>query len=134
MKQDNYVYRIKRVVQGNIFVLAFSVLCWGYTSYPAFFAGLMLGTGLALLGAIYTSWKVHRIGEVAVMFEGKKKRASLGSITRFSIAILAAVIATQYPEIFAIEGTLVGLMIPTLVAYGDAVYLKFKLKLTSRKG
>jgi ATP synthase protein I len=123
---EDYVYRIRRVVLGTFFVLAASCLGWGFTSAKIWFAGMILGAAMALLSAIFSAWKVHKVGEIAVKYKGAKKRASLGMITRFSMAILATVIAVEYPQIFSLPGMIVGLMSPTILAYGDAIYLTIK--------
>jgi ATP synthase protein I len=131
---DDYGYRIKRIVQGSLLVLSASVLGWGLTPAPTWFAGIILGTTLALISTVFTAWKVHKVGELALKYEGKKKRASLGMITRFSMAILATVIAVEYPQVFSLPGMVIGLMIPSILAYGDAIYLTIKKKTEGERG
>lgn len=131
---DNYVYRIKRVVQGSLIILSISVLGWGFTPEPTWFAGIILGASLALLSAIFTAWKIHRAGELALRFKGEKKRASLGMLTRFSMAILATVIALEYKEVFSLPGMIIGLIIPSILAYGDAIFLHKRQKTKGERG
>lgn len=123
---ENYIYRIRRVIQSTLFVLALAFLGWGFTSLKTWFAGLILGITISLLNSMYTAWKVHKVGEMALSHQGKKKMASLGTLTRYSMAILATVIALQFPQIFSVGGMIVGLIIPLLVAYGDAVFIHMK--------
>jgi ATP synthase protein I len=131
---EDYVHRIRRVVQGTLLILAICFIGWGFTPVPQFFAGIILGTSMALLSAVFTAWKIHKVGEQALRYKGKKKRASLGMLTRFSMAILAAVIAVQYPQLFSLPGMVIGLMVPSILAYGDAMYLHIKHKTEGERG
>lgn len=119
---DDYSYRIRRVVQWTIFVLAGGILGWGNSPYPTWFAGLVLGTGFALLSAIFTAWKIHKVGQIAIESEGQKKRPSLGTPTRFAMAALAALIAIRYPQYFDLPAMVIGLMVPSVIAFIDMLY------------
>jgi ATP synthase protein I len=119
---DDYSLRVRRVIQWTVFVLAAIFLAWGYSPYPTWFAGMALGAFMALLSTVYTAWKVNRVGEMAIRTNGDKRRASLGTVTRFSMAVLATLIALRYPEQFHIVGMVIGLLIPSVIAWGDAVY------------
>lgn len=131
---DNYVYRIKRIVQGSLVILSISVLGWGFTLAPTWFAGIILGTSFALLSTIFTAWKVHKAGELALRFKGEKKRATLGMLSRFSMVILATVIALEYSEVFSLPGMVIGLMMPSILAYGDAIFLHITQKTKGERG
>jgi ATP synthase protein I len=131
---EDYVHRIRRVVQGTLLILAICFIGWGFTPSSQFFAGLILGASMALLSAVLTAWKIHKVGEQALKYKGEKKRASLGMLTRFSMAILAAVIAVQYPQLFSLPGMIIGLMVPSILAYGDAMYLHIKQKTKGERG
>jgi ATP synthase protein I len=131
---EDYVHRIRRVVQGTLLILAICFIGWGFTPSSQFFAGLILGASMALLSAVLTAWKIHKVGEQALKYKGEKKRASLGMLTRFSMAILAAVIAVQYPQLFSLPGMIIGLMVPSILAYGDAMYLHIKHKTKGERG
>lgn len=131
---DNYVYRIKRIVQGSLVILSISVLGWGFTPTPTWFAGIILGTSFALLSTIFTAWKVHKAGELALRFKGEKKRATLGMLSRFSMVILATVIALEYSEVFSLPGMVIGLMMPSILAYGDAIFLHITQKTKGERG
>lgn len=131
---ENYIYRIKRVVQGSLLILSASIIGWIFTPVPAWFAGMVLGTALALISAIYTAWKVHKAGELALKYNGQKKRASIGMVTRFSMAILAAVIAVEYSQFFSLLGMVIGLMVPSIIAYGDAIYFYIIRKTGGERG
>jgi len=121
--KDEYSFRIRRVVQWTIFVLAGTILGWGFTSpqYQPWFAGLGLGTTIGLISAVFTAWKVHKVGEVAIQHQGKKKQVSLGMPTRLALAVLATVITLQYSEIFHIATMVIGLMIPSIIALVDSL-------------
>lgn len=125
---DSYVYRVKRVIQGTIMLVLLSVLGWGFTPASKWFAGLILGLALALLSTVFTALKVHQVVEKAVQDPGRRKHISLGTFARFSMAILATVIALQFPHIFAWGGVAIGLILPSFVAYGDAIYIHIKAK------
>jgi len=128
MENVDFTYRVKRVVQWTFFILSFAVLGWAITPYPVWFAGLILGTSASLINTVYSAWKIHRVGSIAIQYQGKKKMASLGTMTRYSVAILATVVALQFPHLFSMVGMVVGLLIPPIVAYGDAVFVHLKNK------
>ncbi|MGM9925592.1 MAG: ATP synthase subunit I [Bacillus sp. (in: firmicutes)] len=95
-----------------LYMLALFVLGWGFTDYKSVFAGLILGAVVGLFNAWVLAKRSMRIGQAAV--EGKKAR-SAGSITRYASAILAAMIALEFPEHFSIIGTVLGLVATTVV-------------------
>ncbi len=125
---DNYVYRIKRVIQGTFFILAASFLGWGFTPATEWFAGLILGTFFALLSVLFLAWKVHRVVQAALQYKGQKRRVTLGTSSRFSLAILAAIIALQFPDTFSLSGMMIGLLLPTMITYIDAIYMHTKMR------
>lgn len=120
--RDDYSFRIRRIVQWTIFVLAGSILGWGNTSHKAWFGGLALGVLFGLISTIFTAWKIHKVGELAAHYAGQKKRPSLGTPTRFALAALAALISLRYPQHFYIVAMVIGLMIPSVIAFIDMFY------------
>lgn len=77
------------------------------TKYDIVFQGLILGTIFSLF--IYWSM-VQKYKKFSVAVSKGSKKQSLGSLTRMSIAALAAVIALRYPEKFQIVSVVLGLM------------------------
>ena len=108
---DNYVYRIKRVIQGTFFILAASFLGWGFTPATEWFAGLILGTFFALLSVLFLAWKVHRVVQAALQYKGQKRRVTLGTSSRFSQPFLS-MFALQLPDTFSLSGMMIGLLLP----------------------
>lgn len=130
----DYVLRIRRMVKWTTFFLSGSILGWGFTDYPTWFGGLGLGILFGLLSAVYTSWKIHRVGEIAIQYKGERKRASLGMPTRFAMAGLATLIAMRFPEYFHVNAMVIGLMIPIVIAFVDSLYLSLHHKDTTGEG
>lgn len=77
------------------------------TKYDTVFQGLILGTIFSLFIYLSMVQKYKKFSEAIT--KGSKKQ-SLGSLTRMSIAALAAVIALRYPEKFQIVSVILGLM------------------------
>lgn len=120
--ENDYLQHIRRVAMWTVFVLAGSILGWGNSPYPTWFAGLTLGTGFGLISAIFTAWKIHKAGEIAIQYQGQKKRPSIGTPTRFALAALATLIVLRYPEMFSLSAMVIGLMVPTVLAFIDMLY------------
>lgn len=118
----DYSMRIRRIVKWTIFVLAAGVIGWGYSSNPTWYAGLVLGTTCGLISAVYTAWKINRVGEIAIRYDGQKKQASLGMPTRLGLTALATLISLKYPQYFHIPFMVIGLMVPSVIAFVDMLY------------
>ncbi|MEH6943420.1 ATP synthase subunit I [Bacillus sp. JJ722] len=95
-----------------LYILALFVLGWGFTDYKSVFAGLILGTVVGLFNLWVLAKRSMKIGQAAV--EGKKVR-SAGSFSRYASAILATLIAMEFPEHISIIGTVLGLVTATVV-------------------
>ncbi|WP_100523470.1 ATP synthase subunit I [Mycobacteroides abscessus] len=132
--KDDYILRIRRLVQWTVYVLAGATLGWGFSAYKTWFAGLALGLLFGLLSAVFAAWKIHRVGEIAIQYKGERKKASLGMPTRFALAILATLIATRYPEYFHVIAMVIGLMIPPVIALLDSHYLELNYKNDAEEG
>ncbi|MGY3311902.1 ATP synthase protein I [Peribacillus simplex] len=96
-----------RQLKYMLYLMGIYVLGVGFTPYDSVFQGLLLGTAFSL----FIFWSMVKKNkkfsqEVA---EGKKTR-SLGSLTRMSVAGLAAIIALRYPYEFQVVCVVVGLM------------------------
>lgn len=124
--KDDYIFRVRRVAQWTIYILAGAIIGWGFGANKTWFAGLALGILFGLLSAVFTAWKVHRVGEIAIQYKGERKKASLGMPTRFALAVLATMIATRYPEYFHVIAMVIGLSIPPVIALIDSLLLNQK--------
>lgn len=95
-----------------LYLLALFVLGWGFTSYKSLFAGLILGTVVGLFNMWLLGRQSMKVTQAAV--DGKKAR-SLGSLSRYASAILATMIALQFPNEISIVGLVLGLVTTTVV-------------------
>ncbi|MGP4072316.1 ATP synthase subunit I [Piscibacillus sp. B03] len=125
----DYTYMVSRQLKWMFYILAIFVIGWGFTDYQTIFAGLILGTGISTFNLWLLQVKINRIGQVVV--EQDEKKLTLGMLTRFATAALAAVVALQYPEIFNMIAVMIGLMTPYLVIIID--YFFTQTELTTRK-
>lgn len=97
----------KRQSKYMIYLLAIFVLGWGFTSYQAVFAGLLLGTSLSLYNLWLINQKMKKFSQA--LDEGTKIK-SLGTMTRFASAGLAVIIALEFSEHFHMISVVLGLM------------------------
>jgi ATP synthase protein I len=96
-----------RQLKYMLYLMGIYVLGVGFTSYDSVFQGLLLGTAFSLF--IFWSMVKKNKKFAQEVAEGKKTR-SLGSLTRMSVAGLAAIIALRYPDEFQVVFVVVGLM------------------------
>ncbi len=120
--ENDYSFRIRRIVMWTIFILAGAVLGWGISSYQTWFAGLALGIFFGMISAVFTAWKIHKVGEIAIQSQGQKKRPSLGTPTRFAMAALSTLITLKFPAYFHLAAMVIGLMVPSVIAFIDMLY------------
>lgn len=125
---NDYLFRIRRIVMWSLFILAGAILGWGNSSHPTWFAGLALGIIFGLISAVFTAWKIHQVGEIAIQYQGQKKRPSLGTPTRFAMAALATLITLKYPAYFHLAAMVIGLMVPSVIAFIDMLYFNLTEK------
>jgi ATP synthase protein I len=106
-----------------LFFLALFVLGWGFTPYPEWFLGLILGTVIS----VYNHWllyqKVKKFTE-AVATGGKA--VTLGSLSRMAAAVLGVVIAVRFPEYINLYGVIIGIMTSYIVIIIDSFVTLFK--------
>lgn len=107
------------------FLLSFYVLGWGFTSYQSIFLGLILGTVMSLFNLWLMARKTEQFGEAIA--KGEKVR-SLGTASRLAAALLAVIIATQYPEWFHFFSVIIGLMTAYIVIMIDFFVQSFQLR------
>lgn len=105
------------------FLLALCALGWGFTSYQSVFAGIALG---AFFGT-YNFWILVRRMEKFDRNLGEGKKApSLGSVLRFGSGVAAAAVAISLPEYFHLISTVIGLMLPYVMLFIQAVVQSFR--------
>lgn len=102
-----------------LFLLAAYVLGWGFTLQQPVFLGLILGTSLSLFNLWNLVRKTNQFGEV--MSNGGKIR-SLGLLTRMATAVLAVIIAMEYPEYIHLISVIIGLMTAYIVIMIDSFF------------
>jgi ATP synthase protein I len=107
-----------------LILLAAYVLGWGFTLQQPVFLGLILGTSLSLFNLWNLVRKTNQFGEV--MVNGGKIR-SLGLLTRMATAVLAVLIAMEYPEYIHLISVIIGLMTAYIVIMIDSFFQFFHL-------
>ncbi|MET1181478.1 MULTISPECIES: ATP synthase subunit I [Bacillales] len=96
-----------RQLKYMLYLMGIYILGVGFTSHDSVFQGLLLGTAFSLF--IFWSMVKKNKKFAQEVAEGKKTR-SLGSLTRMSVAGLAAIIALRYPDEFQVVCVVLGLM------------------------
>lgn len=121
---------VNSIFQGQrryiFFLLALYVLGWGFTSYQSIFLGLILGTSFGLFNMWLLARRMDKFGDAVV--RGERVR-SLGMISRMATAVLAVLIAVEYPDQFHLYSVILGLM----TSYFVIMIEFFKQTLQSRK-
>ncbi|HEX6594807.1 MAG TPA: ATP synthase subunit I [Bacillota bacterium] len=102
-----------------LYLLSIIVLGAGFSPYPRFFFGLLLGSVISFYNLWLLQFKIRRLGEFAAT-EGKK-RIGTGTFARFAGAALAALIALRFEEYFHIVGVVIGLSTSYLIITADVV-------------
>lgn len=97
-------------------LLSLYVLGWGFTSYKTIFLGLILGTSLSLFNLWLLARRTDKFGEAVV--KGEKVR-SLGMMSRMATAVLAVMIALEYPDKLHLYSVILGLMTSYIVIMID---------------
>ncbi|GGK25800.1 hypothetical protein GCM10010965_18190 [Caldalkalibacillus thermarum] len=120
---ENLTGRITRLTRFFFFTLAVIVLGWGFGGAPPFLAGMALGLGIGYIGVVHLAKRVHRFGQAVAQGD---RLPSLGTFTRLALVALATVTVMTYPQHFEYTGLVLGLVLPTVFAIGDAIYTQLK--------
>jgi ATP synthase protein I len=107
------------------FLLSLYVLGWGFTSYKSIFLGLILGTTLGLFNLWLLAKKMDKFGD-AVASGGRVP--SLGLLSRMATAVLAVMIAVEYPDFFHLYSVILGIVTPYIVIMIDFFLHTFLLR------
>ena len=112
-----------------LYLLAVIVLGAGFSPYPRFFSGLVLGTAFSF----YHLWLLHRNMErFGAMIIHQGKRAGTGTFIRLGGAALAALIALRFEEHFHIIGVAIGLCTAYVIIFIDLAVHHLKEESRSR--
>lgn len=126
--QSNIEYkrRIVRIIRYSVIVLVI-FLMGALTPYKDIFFGLALGTFVSILNLSITANKVNKIGEVAASkdIHTTGRPIFTGMLSRFALALLAIMLALEYPQYINFISTLLGLFIAQVIAVIDGIKNKF---------
>lgn len=112
-----------------LYLLAISVLGWGFSDYKQIFAGLILGLAVGFYNLFLLHKKVDVIGEKAAKNQTAR---SFGTLSRFAGAALVAVISLRFPEHFHILASVMGLMAGYIVIMIDFIFYLKETSTTKR--
>ncbi|MBP2243006.1 ATP synthase protein I [Cytobacillus eiseniae] len=107
------------------FLLSFYVLGWGFTPYQPVFLGLFLGTSFSLFNLWLMIKKIDQFGEAVVK---GRKISSIGMISRMAMAVLAVIVAMEYPDYLHLISVIMGLMTIYIVIMIDFFIQTFLLR------
>lgn len=114
-----------RMIRFFLYITALAVIGVGFTDHQTFFAGFILGFAIGFSSQIHLFVKVRRL---VMAVKDQKKPSGLGMLFRFSMAALAAIIATSFPQYFDVIGVVIGLVLPIILATVDAIYFQVTQK------
>jgi ATP synthase protein I len=106
-----------------LYLLSLYTLGWGFTAYKTFFLSLILGTVISILMLWSLTRKIDKLGQAVLE---RKKVRTIGTLSRLALAALAAAIALEYPQYFAIVPVVLGLMTSYIVIIIDFLLQKWK--------
>ena len=109
-------FTFKRQLKYILYISAIYVLGWGLTDYQTFFAGLILGTAISTFNVWLLMKKSQQVGASAA---GGKPSRSIGTASRYAAAVLAVIIALEYPQHINIYTTVLGLVTANVVIVID---------------
>ncbi len=106
---DDLTRRVNGLVRMTLLVMAIWLLGWGLTPWKPLFLGLILGTLVSFVNALQMAWRVRRFFR-RIQRTGSSPRFVGGMAFRFSMAILAAMVALRFPHQVDLLGTILGLV------------------------
>lgn len=120
--KNDFTDRVKRIIR-NSSVLLVLLLIGAFSPYAEVFLGLALGTLVGIINLIITAIKVNQIGDIAANQNQYKrtKPAFSGMISRFGLAILAVLIALEYPQYINLISVLIGLFVAQIILIIDGL-------------
>jgi len=109
-------FTFKRQLKYILYIIAIYVLGWGFTGYQTIFAGLILGTAISTFNVWLLMKKSQQVGASAA---GGKPSRSIGTASRYAAAVLAVIIALEYPQYINVYTTVLGLVTANVVIVID---------------
>ncbi len=128
---NDYQNMVNRQRKWMLYLLAISVLGWGFTDYQVIFQSLILGQTVGFFNLFLLQKKTDVIGEKAA---ANQMARSFGSLSRFASAALVVVIVLRFPEHFHIIAAVLGLMTPYLVIMIDFIFHKSSKTTSTKRG
>ena len=122
---SQYDSMITRQRKWMLYLLAIFVLGAGFSSYPTFFNGLLLGSSISFYNLWVLQRKIRRFGEVAAK---GGSTLGIGTFTRLAGAALAVIVALRFEAYFQIIGVVLGLGISYIVIIIDFAIRTFTQK------
>ncbi|MGM8215019.1 ATP synthase subunit I [Bacillaceae bacterium W0354] len=125
----DYTTMANRQRKWMLYLLAISVIGWGFTDYQTIFAGLILGLAVGLFNLMLLQNRINIVAEKASKNQMAK---SFGSLSRLAGAALVIVISMRFPEYFNIAASIFGLMAPYVVIMIDFIFHLKDISTTKR--
>lgn len=122
---SQYESMITRQRKWMLYLLAIFVLGAGFSSYPNFFNGLLLGGAISFYNLWVLQRKIRRFGEAVA--EGGSP-LGIGTFTRLAGAALAVIIALKFEDVIDITGVIFGLGTSYIVLMIDFAIRTFSQK------
>lgn len=95
--------------------LAGCLMVWAvFPSFKTYSAGLILGSSVSFLNALFLGRKVHFISETVV--QQKAARINIGFLSRICFMLLAVMVVIKFPQ-FDLLFTMIGFMFAPLTAF-----------------
>jgi ATP synthase protein I len=111
---------LNKAVRSALFFMSAFVVAWAVVPEGrTVAAGLALGTLASVMNALLLRRRVEMLGK-AVTEQGPTKQG-LGLASRLATVLLAAMIATRYPEYFALPATLASCFFVQIAVFFAAI-------------
>lgn len=118
-----YERMISRQRKWMFYLLALLLLGAGLTPFLRIFLGLLLGTILSFYNLWLMQRKIDQLGKASTE---QRTSQGIGTFTRLASAVLAVLVALQYPEYFHLISVVIGLMTAYLVIMIDFILARPK--------
>ncbi|WP_141430969.1 ATP synthase subunit I [Bacillus sp. 03113] len=99
-----------------LLLMSLYAIGWGVTPYKPVFLGLILGTAFSLINLWLLVRRTEHFDQAVK--KGKKVR-SFGMLSRMAVAVIAVMIAMEYPQNIHIISVVLGLMTSYIVIMID---------------
>ena len=122
----DYKKRVARIGRASLIILGLFVL-GALTPYTTIFLGLALGASVSIFNFFVMARRINKIGELAANTDlhSSKRPVFSGILTRFSVVILAVMLASKYPEYINIFSMISGLFVTQAIVIVDSIKNRF---------